>query len=130
MAGTATAPTEAADRRQPGLLLLWTGMLGPPILWAIRIFASYVLVPVVCRTGSIGVLHALTAASLIGVVVVGVLAYRAWRGRHGTDTPPIGRIYFMGLAGVLSAAFFFAVIVAEGLANFLVDPCLGAGAPL
>lgn len=130
MAGTATAPTDPADRRQPGLLLLWSGMLGPPILWAIRISASYVLVPMVCRTGWIGILHALTAASLVGVLVFGVLAYRAWRGRHGTDTPPTGRIRFMGLTGVLSASFFFAVIVAEGLANFLVHPCLGAGAPL
>lgn len=130
MADAATAPTDSADRGQPGLLLLWTGMLGPPILWAIRISASYVLVPVVCRTGSIGVLHALTAASLAGVCVIGVLTYRAWRGRHAVETPPAGRIHFMGLAGLLSASFFSAVIVAEGLANFLVDPCLGAGAPL
>lgn len=130
MAGTATAPADAADNRSPGLLLLWTGMLGPPILWAIRLSASYVLVPVVCRTGWIGLLHAVTAASLVGVLLAGVLAYRAWRGRPGTDTPPSGRMRFMGLAGVLSASFFFAVIVAEGLANFLVDPCLSAGAPL
>lgn len=122
--------TPGARGSQPGLFALWFGVLAPPVLWAIRLSGSYVLVPVVCRTGWIGVLHGLTAATLIGTLVAGALAYRAWRGAAPPEPARGGRVRFMGLIGVLSAAFFFAVIVAEGLANFLVNPCLNAGAQL
>lgn len=119
-----------AGAGEPGLLALWTGILGPPILWAIRLSGSYLLVPVVCRTGSIAALHALTAATLGGTLLIGILTYGAWRRSRASGGAPGARIRFMALIGVLSAGFFFAVIVAEGLANFLVHPCLNAGAPL
>lgn len=121
-------PEDAPDR----LLPLWFGILGPPVFWAMRISASYVMVPFVCEYGGVLVLHGVTVAALAGATAAGLVAWGTWRGsRSATPRPARGeRARFMGLIGVLSAGFFFAVIVAESLANFIVDPCLTAGAPL
>lgn len=129
--------TRAATPAQTGagdLLPLWFGILGPPVIWAIRIGTSYVLVPYVCAWGSIWVLHLVTLAGLAGAAGAGSVAWTQWRRAGGGSEVGAGgrttRTRFMGLIGMFSAAFFFLVMVAEGLANVFLDPCRTAGVPL
>jgi hypothetical protein len=109
----------------------WAGVLGPPILWAVRFGASYALVPLICAAGLTWLPHVITAASLVILGFMGWTAWGFWRGARGA--PPAGtselvrRTRFMGLLGMLSAVLFTVVIIAEWLASVMVDPCLVAG---
>lgn len=119
------------EQREPGLIALWFGILGPPAIWIARLSASYALVPFVCQSGWTWLLNGITAAALLGSVLAGFVAYRSWRAaRGGTGSGTGARTRFMGILGMLIATLFSAVIVAEGLANLMVAPCLTGGAPL
>lgn len=129
--------TAAAAGERPGLVWLWFGFLGPPIIWAVKFMVAYALVPGACSAAGLLALNVMTLVALAGTVLAGVVAARSWRrtrGEHGAQREPgqagWRRARFMALAGIFSSALFTAVIVAEGLANVLVDPCLGSGAPL
>lgn len=117
------------EPRVPGLGALWLGLLAPPVIWLARLSASYLLVPLACRSGSTWALNAVTGAALLAVAASGAVALRALRRSTAPRgaAPIMQRARFLAMMGVLVAALFFAVIVAEGLANLLVDPCLTGG---
>lgn len=129
--------TAVASDERPRLIWLWFAFLGPPIIWAMRFTVAYALVPTVCSAAGLLALNVITLVALGGTVLAGVVAAHSWRrtrGEHGAQgyRSETGwrRARFMALAGIFTSALFTAVIVAEGLANVLVDPCLGSGAPL
>lgn len=118
------------DRAYPTLFF---GILAPPVLWAARFGVSYVLVPYVCANGWTWLLHAITGGTIAAIVAVGIGSWRRWRSGPGANPMPeeaLGTWRFMSLVGVLSAAFFLLVTLAEGLANFFVHPCQQAGVPI
>lgn len=126
--------TRTASGNEGKLLPLWIGILGPPVIWAVRIAASYVLVPYACRWDTVVPLHGATAAALLATALIGWVSWDRWR-RTGKSTQvelggPTTRARFMAISGMLSSGFFFLVMVAEGLANFFLDPCQTGGAPL
>jgi hypothetical protein len=110
---------------------LWAGVVGPPLTWAIRIGAGYLLVPHACRAESLWLLHGLTLAALASCAAFAALAWRLRLRVDPDDGVPDDssepRVGFMARLGLLSSALFGAVIVAEGLANLFVDPCHAAG---
>jgi hypothetical protein len=118
-------------RMQPGSATrLLAGILGPPALWGIRLWAGYLIVPFACAADSMIAMHAVTVATLLGIAALGVLAWRdrdaAGRGApamYSGGAPP-ARVAFMAVLGVLSAGFFFLVVIAEGVANLIIGPCL------
>ena len=123
--------TAVAAGERPRLVWLWYGFLGPPIIWAVRFMVAYALVPGACSAGGLLALNAVTLGALGGTVLAGVVAAGSLRRTRGQPSDPDWRrARFMAIAGLFTAALFTAVIVAEGLANVLVDPCLGSGAPL
>lgn len=115
---------------------LWFGVLGPPVIWAARLMTAYALVPRSCEPGGLTAMNAVTLVALAGSLLAGFVAFRSWRGAgeaadgDGTAGLLAGRTRFLGFVGMLSSLLFSAVIVAEGLANLMVDPCVPAGAPL
>lgn len=115
----------------PGILALWFGVLGPPVIWLARLTISYILVPYACWGGSTWMLHAVSFATLALTAFAGWVAWRSWRQagatRHAAGAGPIPRSRFLAMVGLLSAGFFLAVIAAEGLLNFLIDPCITGG---
>lgn len=117
-----------------GLLPLWFGLLGPPVIWAIRFAVVYALVPDSCSRGSVWIMQGVTLAALAGTVWAGVVAWRAWRTAEEGEGMDLGvvrvRTRFMGRVGVLESALFFVVIVAEALAIFFIHPCQSGGVPL
>lgn len=129
-----TIPRRPASYGEDSLLPLWFGILGPPAIWAVRLSASYVLVPYACAWDMVSMLHGVTVAALLAAALAGVVAASRWRRVGGGAELELGgraaRVRFMAISGMLSSAFFFLVMVAEGLANFFVDPCQTAGAPI
>lgn len=117
-----------------GLLPLWFGLLGPPVIWAVRFGVSYALVPASCSRESVWILQGVTLLALAGTVWAGLVAWRAWRTAEEGDRIDMGvvrlRTRFMGRVGVMESVLFFVVIVAEGLAIFFIHPCQSGGVPL
>jgi hypothetical protein len=86
-------------------------LAGPPSAWMGHLLLSYLLVPPACDTSTVP-LHATTvvfALAAVGAIVVGV------RGVDGDGSRPFW--------AVLLGAFFVLVILLQGAANALVDPC-------
>lgn len=127
-------PTLDRSRDDRRLLPLWFAFLGPPIIWAARFGANYVLLPYTCREGSVVILHLITLAALLGIGAAAFVAWKSWKARGGTEQLEFGgpeaRGRFMALAGLVGGAIFFTAIVAEGVAVFIVHPCQTGGVPL
>jgi hypothetical protein len=112
---------------------LYFGIFGPPAFWVLRLGIAYVLVPYACWHGWTPLLHAVSAAGLIGCATAGWVAWGTWRGTGGgaeveSDGARV-RARFMGLLGMLLAALFGGVIVAEGIGGLMIDPCISWGMP-
>jgi hypothetical protein len=128
-----SAAPGAAERfdAPAGIFALWFGILGPPTIWLARLKISYILVPYACWTGLTPMLHAVTLLTLAATAWAGWVAWRSWslagRTEHADLATVLHRTRFLAMVGLLSAGFFLAVIAAEGLLNFLVDPCITGG---
>ena len=117
------SPGNRATRRDA--VLLWTGILTGPLLWFTQQQLCFVLVPWVCRHGGVIWLHGVTFACLAGTLAAGGLGLAYWGRERRRPDPTAGqqRVQFMGTLGILSGLFFAAVIIAQGIPNFLLDPC-------
>lgn len=126
--------TRTAASSEAGLLPLFVGILGPPIVWAVRIATNYVLVPYACWWEFPRLLDLVTVAALVATAAAGWVAWSRWRQTGTRPEAELGstaaRTRFMSLLGMLSCGFFAMVIIAEGLANLFVHPCQAAGAPI
>lgn len=116
-------PGTEATRRD--VVQLWTGILTGPVLWFAQQQICFVLVPWVCTHGGVIWLHLVTLVCLLGTCGAGLLAFTIRRReQHEHDlTPGQQRVHFMATLGVLSSLFFSALIVAQGIPNFVFDPC-------
>lgn len=124
-------PASAAPR---AMLPLWFGVLGPPVIWALRFGTVYGLVPYACWWDWLPVIHVVTVVSLALTALAGWMAWS--RGRRlgsapGADPARAGdRARFMARLGTWSAALFAVVMLAEWVPTFLLSPCQTAGAPI
>jgi hypothetical protein len=119
------ANTSIPDARH--IRMLWTGLLLAPVAFLANLEIGYALVPAACTARSTLPLHLVNAASLALALVGGLIAWRSWNtvGRvwPNGEAGPIGRSRFLAALGVLLAAQFALVILAQWLAVFLLDPC-------
>lgn len=110
-----------------GIVLLWIGMLAPPLAWALHLQTSYSLAYFLCDTGWEFTLHVVGAVSLSIVIVAGVIAWRSWRLAGPTwearGGRPVDRSRFMAASGVLLSVFFFLTVVAQWIPTLLISPC-------
>jgi hypothetical protein len=109
------------------LSLLWVGLFAGPAAFLLYLQVNYMLVPWACATGHHFVLHLVMAAALL-ITVVGVAS--AWRGWHkaGRKWPDgsvgvLSRNRFLAVMGLLLDIFFFIIIIAQGIPNFILNPC-------
>ena len=106
---------------------LWAGLLIPPVAFLVNLEAAYALVPVACSARSVVVLHLVHLISLVLAMVGSVVAWQTWR-RSGATWPGggggrAGRTQFMAGVGGLMGIMFVAVILAQWIPNFILDPC-------
>lgn len=112
-----------------GVPSLWITMLGAPTLWLIQLETNYAFVPWACsHRGNKSILHAISVAFLILTLANGLLAWRGWqtaqRGWPSSDDegmPAVRR--FMTIIGLLSAALFSLLVIANAFPAFFLDPC-------
>ena len=107
--------------------MLWAGILTGPLAWSADLVASYALVKWTCSVQRTAVLHLVSVATL---AVVGLGAAIAWRSRTAASAAestgggrPIERAQFMAVLGLATSAFFFIVVIAEWLPQWVLDAC-------
>jgi len=109
-------------------LALWFGILGGPIIWAVQLQVSYMLVPWACSTGHHWTLHLASLVFLLSAAAPAFIAWRASttarsRGTSERESEGVGRIRFMAMLGLMTSALFLLLIFAQALPSFFIDPC-------
>lgn len=112
-----------------GIAALWFAVLAGPAAWMLGLNAEYSLVRVACAKNSMLYLHAVSLATLLLALAGGWVAWREWRrtGREWSDERggTIPRSRFMGALGLLASALFTLTILAQWIASFFLNPCMG-----
>jgi hypothetical protein len=102
---------------------LWLGILGPPLAWLIQFQSIYLLVYPACGVGrnlNIG----LTCAGFFALIAaLGVYPRRNWNENRYAQNPVSRTRRFMSIVGVMSTALFLLLLVAQGIAAMMIDPC-------
>lgn len=100
--------------------------LAGPVAFALDLSASYFLVPRVHAGGSRAPLHAVTLLALAVLAAGAAAALRVLRrpagGAKRLEARVAARTRFLALGGLLLAAFFLGVLVAEALPALLLAP--------
>ena len=117
-----------SDETNLGKPALWAGIIGAPMIWLTQFLICYALVPYVCHTHKFFSLHLTTLIALILVAAAGVVCWKEWmdsglRSPQSEDGDRLGSTRLAALVGLLSSALTFLLIVAQGIATFMVDPC-------
>jgi hypothetical protein len=106
----------------------WSKVLLPAAVFLMELTVTYAYVPRACDAHRTPVLHWVLLAALATVCVTGVLAWRDYAGLgkrlphdHGT---PEERARFLALLGVLTSGLFALAMVAQGVAQVSVSPCV------
>jgi hypothetical protein len=98
---------------------LWVAALAGPLAWTAHNLLSAALVSAACAwPQGVAVLHAITALT-VAMALAGALVGAQLYVATTTDGAR-----FVGGASSLMGALFALVIMAEGIPNFLLDPCL------
>ena len=117
-----------------GGLLMWFGVLGGAVAWAVHLIFAWGADELTCESGSTDV----DGIPLRGVVGAGVVlpalvtaaallvSWRAWRrtdrARRGDD-PRMERAGMLALIGLCANGLFLAIILAGGAAVLVIAPC-------
>jgi hypothetical protein len=116
-------------RSNGGIFALWVGVLLAPVAWAAQQQALYTMVPWACQSGNFFALHAVTIAAVAVALSGALVAWRNWSraGRARADDDrggALARSRFFAVSGLVASLFFALVIVAQGIAAFVVHPCM------
>jgi hypothetical protein len=121
----AKAPRFASTR---GEFWLWVGAGGGAIIWSLQMTIGYAL----CRFSSdhrwlTFVHHAVSAIALAATIGTTFVSWRNWQqlgdGQPRGSEPGVpGRSRFLAALGVISGVYFIAVILAQWIPVFFIDP--------
>jgi hypothetical protein len=114
--------------KQPGsIFTLWAGFLIAPFAFLLNLQISYMLVPLACSTGQVFWLHVASAGALVLALLGAFIALRNWqrtgRGWQSEGGSAAARSRFMAITGLLMSGLFSLVILAQWIADFIIDPC-------
>jgi hypothetical protein len=116
-----------AELRWLSPLPLWTGILAGPIAWALDLSISYAIVKWTCSSQRQLVLHAITPAALLVVLIGAYASFMALRhtaGDQPTDGPdPRQRARFMAILGLTMCALFGLTVMAGAIPRWVLDAC-------
>lgn len=113
------------------LLLLWYGMLAPPIAWALQLLVGYGVAAQACE-GHIGtldpILHGITAIALAATIAALAAAlYESARLSHEREGVTLDRARFMAFCGVILSTLFLILIVFTDIPTFFLENGCVAG---
>jgi hypothetical protein len=108
-----------------GRLLTWYGLLGAPLAWTLLHVAGVWIATGTCspvgvsagatpQPWSIAVAIGCAVLALLGLAAAGIV-YLSTRGLEEDAPPPLGRIHFLAVVGVVIAPLFIAIILMAGL---------------
>jgi hypothetical protein len=103
------------------------GFLLAPFAFLLNLQISYMLVPWACSSGQIFWLHIAAFGSLLLAALGALTAWRNWQ-KAGREWQSEGgnataRSRFMGIVGLLMSGLFSLIILAQWIANLIIDPC-------
>ena len=106
---------------------LWTLIVAGPVIVAIEMQANFVLVRQACSAQRNVMLYAVIIVAMLLTIATALVAISLWR-RAGSAWPTeaidlANRIRFITALGILSSGMSFLVILAQGIATVLFDPC-------
>ncbi|HEX8211558.1 MAG TPA: hypothetical protein VF584_15405 [Longimicrobium sp.] len=123
--------TEEAGRVRGGraIAALWFAVLAGPVAWMLGLNVQYSLVRLECENGGVLPLHLVSLATFAIAAAGGVVAWREWR-RAGGVWPGEGpgaipRSRFMAAMGLLGSPLFALAILAQWVASWFLNPCMG-----
>jgi hypothetical protein len=113
--------------------VLWLGVLGAPIAWALQHVTGFALTEARCREAAGGgwdvnmdawtiVVSATAAAVAVAALAAAIVTFRATR--DAESEPPRGRIHFLAVIGITIAPLFLAMILMSGLGAILLPECV------
>jgi hypothetical protein len=118
---------EKEFKRSSTIFALWIGFLLPPFAFLLNLQVSYMLVPWACSTRQLFWLHVASCGSLLLALLGAFTAWRNWqksgRQMQAEAGSPTARSRFMAIVGLLEGGLFSLVILAQWIANFIIDPC-------
>ena len=113
---------------RPSAALLWTGMLLPPIAWAMDLVVRYALVKWTCGTRSTAPLQLITFGTLTLICIAALAAWRALRATPRSAPTdgghPVERARFMAMLGLVTAALFGLATIGGAIPQWVLDACL------
>ncbi|HEY0368369.1 MAG TPA: hypothetical protein VGC85_02115 [Chthoniobacterales bacterium] len=95
----------------------WLGMLGPPLIWIFNFEVIYAGVLSACEAKHNVVLMICSLGTLALIAGCAVLSRREIKSDNQAR-------HFMAQVGLMSAALFALVTIAQTIAMFIMDPCL------
>jgi vacuolar-type H+-ATPase subunit I/STV1 len=106
---------------------LWTLIVAGPTIVAIQMQANFILVRQACSAQRNVALYAVIILAMLLTIATVLVAISLWK-RAGTVWPTeaidlANRIRFITALGILSSAMSFLVILAQGIATVVFDPC-------
>lgn len=118
-----TGVRERPDGRE--IVRLWSGLLGPPVIWLAALSANYALTGVACAGERAWILDLVNIAAMLLVGLTTFIAWRSWREIGGGDAGETveGRRRLMALGGMANGAFFAIVILATAVPTFVLRSC-------
>jgi hypothetical protein len=109
-----------------GLLLLWIGVLGGPLVWAADLQVAYWLVYHACHTNSMMPLYVETVVAMALCSVPFAVAWRMFRQFPAGDDgggQAHDRARFMAISGLGLSVMSFIVLVAAAVPRLVLTPC-------
>jgi hypothetical protein len=111
----------------PGLSLLWVGLLLPPLAWTLHFSVIYAVQPKVCVDDTRGILVASAVIFTLIALAGGAAAWRSFRlfrERAVAELPQRRmRARFMALLGIGETILFLLVMGAQSIPFYLLSAC-------
>ena len=106
---------------------LWLLVVAAPVIVAVEMQTNYVLVRQACSAQRNLALYVVIVVSIVLTVATGLIALALWRVEGfiwPRESPELSdRIRFIAVLGMLSSGMSLLVIVAQGIATVLFNPC-------
>ena len=106
---------------------LWLLIVAAPVIVAIEMQINYVLVRQACSVQRNIALYAVIVVAAVLTVAIALIALAVWRVEGiiwpTESTELSARIRFIAVLGMLSSGMSLLVIVAQGIATVMFNPC-------